>query len=293
MTLYKEDGFVGQQAIIIPDEVLKNHCVVDPITKCLYLTDIGYYPKALYHRRMRRQGAMQHILIFCYEGRGRATIAGVSYLINAGEYLIIPLGTPHEYWADEDDPWTIYWIHFNGDLTTALTQSFLRRINGHKGSVVFFDPIREAFEKICQHLSKGYSRDNLGFVNLGLWQLVQNILYNERLAHDTEAPSDIINRALEFLAKNTGNTLTLEAIASHVNLSPPYFTKVFKQRTGFSPIEYFNQLKMQKACQYLLFTELRIKEIALKVGISDAYYFSRLFTRIMAMNPKDYRKYKR
>ena len=48
-------------------------------------------------------------------------------------------------------------------------------------------------------------------------------------------------------------------------------------------------LKVQKACQYLLFTDLRIKEIANKLGIEDQYYFSRMFTKIMGMSPVAYR----
>lgn len=71
-----------------------------------------------------------------------------------------------------------------------------------------------------------------------------------------------------------------------------HFSVTFKKKTGFSPIEYFNHLKMQKASQYLLFTNLRIKEIAQEVGIEDPYYFSRLFTKIMGISPVHYREKK-
>jgi AraC-like DNA-binding protein len=52
---------------------------------------------------------------------------------------------------------------------------------------------------------------------------------------------------------------------------------LFKQETGMPPIEYFLRLKMQKAGQLLSLTGLSVKEIAANVGISDPYYFSRLF----------------
>jgi YesN/AraC family two-component response regulator len=54
-------------------------------------------------------------------------------------------------------------------------------------------------------------------------------------------------------------------------------------------MEYFNQLKIQKACQYLLYTELRIQEIADKLGIADPFYFSRMFSKLMGMSPQQYR----
>jgi AraC-like DNA-binding protein len=71
-----------------------------------------------------------------------------------------------------------------------------------------------------------------------------------------------------------------------------HYSSLFKKKTGFSPIDYFNHLKIQKACQYLQFTQLRIREIALKVGISDPLYFSRLFTQTMGYSPKEYRQHR-
>jgi AraC-like DNA-binding protein len=81
----------------------------------------------------------------------------------------------------------------------------------------------------------------------------------------------------------------LSEIAESVNVSVSHYSFLFRQKTGFAPMEYFNQLKIQKACQYLLFTDLRIKEIAQQLGIDDPYYFSRMFTRLMGLSPKEYR----
>ena len=83
--------------------------------------------------------------------------------------------------------------------------------------------------------------------------------------------------------------LRLSDIAESVNVSIPHYSYLFKQKTGFAPMEYFNQLKVQKACQYLLFTNLRIKEIAEQLGIEDPYYFSRMFKSVMGLSPKEYR----
>ena len=83
--------------------------------------------------------------------------------------------------------------------------------------------------------------------------------------------------------------MTIEQIASSVNLSVSHFSYLFKKKTGFSAIEYFNHLKIQKACQYILFTNMRISEIAFELGFSDPFYFSRLFTRTMSISPNQYR----
>ncbi|MDQ0897898.1 AraC family transcriptional regulator [Paenibacillus sp. V4I7] len=55
-------------------------------------------------------------------------------------------------------------------------------------------------------------------------------------------------------------------------------------------MEYFLRLKIQKASQMLDLTALAIKEIGNAIGITDAYYFSRLFKKMMGVSPTEYRK---
>ena len=55
-------------------------------------------------------------------------------------------------------------------------------------------------------------------------------------------------------------------------------------------VEYFNHLKIQKACQFLSFTDMPFKELSINVGIDDQYYFSRMFSRLMGISPTEYRK---
>jgi len=100
----------------------------------------------------------------------------------------------------------------------------------------------------------------------------------------------MIDSAIDFMSKNTDHVINLEDIARTINLSPFHFSSVFKKKTGFTPIEYFNHLKVQKACQYLLFSDLRVKEIAFQSGIDDPYYFSRLFRKVMGTSPNEYRE---
>ena len=89
---------------------------------------------------------------------------------------------------------------------------------------------------------------------------------------------------------NISSNLTLNDIASSAHMSVTHFCNLFRLQTGFSPIEYFNHLKVQQACQTLAFTSRPIKEIADELGFSDQYYFSRMFSRLMGMSPSQYRK---
>ena len=89
---------------------------------------------------------------------------------------------------------------------------------------------------------------------------------------------------------NLANPVTLDNIAQSAHLSVSFFSRKFRQDTSYAPIEYFNHLRIQKACQLLHFSDLRINEVASQIGIDDPFYFSRLFKKQMGVSPVDYRK---
>lgn len=287
----KKEGFEGQKAIVIPRLILTNRCVKNPIINSLYITDIGYYPKAKFHYRVRPGGADQYILIYCHEGRGRAKIEVTEYDIEQGEFIIVPMKKPHVYQADEANPWTIFWVHFKGASADAIVSMFETKRNGFKGFIRSNQQPIGLFNEIYGQLERGYSDDNLIYANMSFWHFLVSLIYNSKLPGATKQDDkNEIDRAIDYLSERIDQMLSLEDIAAAVNLSASHFSYLFKKKTGFSPIEYFNHLKIQKACQYLLFTEMRIKEIGDKVGIADPYYFSRVFTKVMDMSPKEYKR---
>lgn len=286
----KKEGFKGQKAVVIPRKILSELCKKNEVIKPLYITDIGYYPNAQFHYRKRPDGADQHILIFCYEGNGRAVIDNNEYRIEPGEFFFIPTKTSHLYEADKKNPWTIYWVHFTGTASNAIIAQFEKKFSGNKNFLQNSEQTISLFDKLYSQMERGYSTDNLVYSNMCLWQYLATFLFNNKydLSGKLEYKSPV-DMAIDFLKTKTDRLLTLEEIAGAVNLSASHFSYLFKNKTGFSPIEYFNHLKIQKACQYLLFTTKRVKEISLELGIEDPYYFSRMFKKIMGMSPDIYR----
>ena len=91
------------------------------------------------------------------------------------------------------------------------------------------------------------------------------------------------------MKNNLENKLDLEDIAKHVGYSSSHFGSLFFKKTSFTPIEYYQQLKIQRACSYLQFTDLKIKEIAYKLEYYDPFHFSKAFKKEMELTPKEYR----
>ncbi|CAN5621553.1 AraC family transcriptional regulator [soil metagenome] len=289
----KKEGFRGQKAIVLPRKILLKQCEQDKVISNLYITDIGYYPKAEFHYRERPHGADQHILIYCQEGSGTAMIKKNKYIIEAGDFFIVPMKTSHTYHANEDNPWTIYWIHFKGKASGSMIELFHKKLNGFKGFLKYNEQSLNLFNEMYNQLERGYGIDNLIYSNMCLGYFLTTMIYNDRYDVRSQLKhKDVLDKAVDFLGSNINEMLTLNQMAAAVNLSPSHFSFSFKKKTGFSPIEYFNHLKVQKACQYLLFTDLRVREIALELGMTDPYYFTRMFTKVMGMSPNNYREKK-
>lgn len=287
----KKEGFQGQKAIVLPRKILSVWCVPNDIINTLYITDIGYYPKAKFHYRQRQHGADQHIIIYCNDGAGRLSIRKKEYSVQPGDFIFIPAKTPHVYEADKNNPWTIYWIHFKGNNANAIIRLMEKQFGGHKGSLQYNTSTVNLFNEMYSQLERGYSLDNLLYANMCLWHYLTTFMFNTRYnPSGASRDKDTADKVIDFLTNNITRVVTLEEIAGHVNLSTSHFAYLFKKKTGFAPIEYFNHLKVQKACQYLQFTSLRIKEISGELGIDDPYYFSRLFKKVMGMSPEEYRE---
>ncbi len=289
LSIKKKEGFQGQKLIVIPKQVINGKCVRNEMINSLYITDIGYYPKARYHYMERARGAEQYILIYCHDGKGNVSIRNKEYNMQSDDFIIIPSGTPHSYTADEKDPWSIYWIHFKGTIANKIASDIEKR-KGLRCSIRFKERTIALFNEIYAQLEKGYSKDNLICANMCLSHFFSTFLFNDKFDMSGKLSNkDTVDLAIDFLSKHTASMLSLEDIACEVNLSPSHLSYLFKKKTGFSPMEYFNHLKVQMACQYLLFTKLRIKEISQEVGIEDQYYFSRMFKKVMGMSPNEYR----
>jgi AraC-like DNA-binding protein len=284
----KREGFKGQRALVIPPKILAHHFDNHPIVKQLYVTDIGYYPNALYHYRKRIHGVNQYILIYCVKGNGWANIADKKYNMSAGDFVLLPANTPHEYGADEQTPWTIYWLHFKGTNSSDFADMMLKRMGDYVASISFQEKRMQLFEEIYTSLERGYSIDNICYASVCLQHFLASCCFDNNYLAMHEK-TDSISLCVNYLQKHIDKPLSLNDIASAVNLSVSHFASIFKKNTGFSIIEYFNHLKTQKACQYLQFTDLRVNEIADRLGIEDPYYFSRMFTKIVGSSPNKYR----
>jgi len=285
----KKEGFPGQLSYIIPDKI-REISKQNPLTEDLYLTDIGYYPKASHHFRNREAGTQQYILIYNVDGYGTIKVGSIEHTIPPDHYFIIQPNLPHTYHADKIKPWSIYWIHFSGQKAKYLAKELNTPILVERSKTSRINDRLSLFNEIFQNLDRGYSTESLEYVNLCLNRLLATFSHISQFRLINEQHSnDPVELSINYMLENIELRLKIAEIANQVNLSPSYFSRLFVSRTGFAPIEYFIQLKIQRSCQLLNNRELTILDVARQIGIEDQFYFSRLFKKVMNISPQVYR----
>lgn len=293
-TTQKPDGFENQKLLVLTEQQLHN-VVCHPLIEPLYITDIGFFPRARFHYRERPEGCEATIFIYCVEGEGWAHLhKGQRITVPAQTLLVLPAQTPHIYGASASYPWSIYWFHLQGREVAPLVESL--RLTDWTLRIPATEtlPLLTLFEQCYATLFyQGYSWRSHLFASQVMKHLLGMFIRLQPTDKQEGKKPEYVERATAYMLQHLETSLTLDDLARAVHLSRPHLVQVFKEVTGATPIDYYTRLKIQRACQYLDLTDLSIKEVARQVGIHDPYYFSRLFRKLMRQTPSEYRKVKK
>ncbi len=259
-----------------------------PLTGVLFPTDIGYFEKAAGHYRRREAGCEQLILICCTDGNGCLELNGLHFSLCAGQACLIPAQQPHSYWADNANPWSIWWVHLSGREITTLAQHC---IDTPVFTLTRAEQTIRAFSRLFTLLQHGYGDSVLKRAMFRCWQIV-GLLTDTADTHH-EPPDGItdtrITRVIHHMHQHLHAHVSLEGLAHIAGCSISTLAEHFKNVTNYAVLDYFIRLKMQTACSLLDADNSSIQDIAATLGYDDPFYFSRRFKRIYGYSPKQYR----
>jgi two-component system, response regulator YesN len=102
----------------------------------------------------------------------------------------------------------------------------------------------------------------------------------------------VISDAIDYIEKNYMTDISLHDVAGRIGLSPNYLSSLFKKELQINYCDYLINIRIEKAKQMLLKSDLKLYEIAEKTGFSDNTYFCKTFKKLTGMSPKDFKKEK-
>ncbi|MCR5301644.1 MAG: response regulator [Lachnospiraceae bacterium] len=154
--------------------------------------------------------------------------------------------------------------------------SFIEELSGKKPSDIIKEVTKEALES--PQSTVDYIRQILDGA----------ISFRDSIA--TNRYKEIVDEAVKFIEENYADEeLSLNQLASHVNVSPNHLSTIFSQKTGQTFIRYLTEYRMGKAKEMLKCTSMRSSEISEAVGYKDPHYFSYTFKKTVGMTPTNYR----
>ncbi len=284
------EGFPGQRMRVLPRPLVAQAAQA-PVTSSLLVTDVGFFPRASSHGRVRERGAAQHVVIVCASGRGACRLPSGEHPVTAGQALLLPAGVPHAYAADERDPWTIWWLHVTGravpELFAATGATVERPVVG------LADPPRvlALVDTVLRRMERDETTSSLVAASGAAWHALALLAADRRAVG--AAPHDPVEAALDLLRATSLERTSVDELAAMAGLSRSHFAALFRRATGFGVLEYQTRLRMAAARELLDTTDRTIASVARQVGYPDALYFSRQFRRIHSVSPSAYRSQER
>jgi AraC family transcriptional regulator len=96
--------------------------------------------------------------------------------------------------------------------------------------------------------------------------------------------------AVQYLREHLHENISVATLAEKACMSEPHFYRCFRQQFGFSPVEYINRERIQKATHLLINTERTLTEIAFDCGFNHVNYFLKIFRRQIGVTPTEFRE---
>jgi len=260
----------------------------EDLSKPLFINSCGYFKIDEINTSLNRC-RKDFYLIYLINGVGHYKLGQHFVAVDAGNIIIFKPGEKQEYYYLAEEKAEAYWIHFTGyEAENLLNSLSLSNRNVYKTGVD--SECISIFESIIHEIQirKPY------FHQLCIGHLIQLMSSFSRKAVFLERGKGVFkNREIENVIKvmheNYQQQHEIDYYAKICNLSVYQFIRNFKKATNLSPAKYIEKIRINKAKELLVDTNLTVNEISGLVGYSDAFYFSKVFKKATNFAPTAFR----
>lgn len=235
---------------------------------------------------LRPNGCNDYLLLYVQNGSMEVEIAGEMKVLYPGECAFYRRKEKQYYIIPQKKDSVICWLHFTGTAvedileSLGLSESGIIRVDGkHKFESMFYQMIRTHLLSRATHVQEE---------NALLLRILTQLFLS--LQEEVSVNSGEIYSAAEYICDHFTETLDMASLSAGMHLSRSRFGHLFTELMGCSPSRYQQKLRLDKARDYLLHSDMSVKECAHAVGYEDQLYFSRLFARKYGMSPRKLRE---
>ena len=262
--------------------------------KLLYVSEIR--PDASTHPRvMHAHEDFVEIILIC-SGSSEYLIHDKKYFIRPGDLLVYNAGVVHDEISGPDIEIGSYCVAIGGLHMPGLKPNML--IPADEGYVFptrrSFGDLRILFEMMFRNLASGEPRAEAFCSSLMHALLVKVLAVTEGADAADEKPVEeppILGRRIkEYIDRHYMEPITLQSMGEALHIRPYYLSHVFKQMSGYSPVQYLLRRRIGEAQTLLITTDLPITRIAEMVVYDTQSYFNLQFTKNVGMPPNKFRQ---
>lgn len=234
----------------------------------------GYFTK--------RQNYHSYMLSYTLKGNGVLEYEGNTYDLKENNLFFIDC-EEQQYYYTKDSIWEHVDVHFYGDYAKDLYQEF-RAVGGPVSTCRKNSLLLQHFEELAEiwDNSQLYASQ---LISNKLEELLLNLLILMKKDKLPEKQVDTLSYVVKYIEKHFAEPLTLDFLADFSSTSKYHFSRIFKEYTGFSPIEYIISLRITHAKNMLIDSNLSVKQIAFSTGFTDINNFTKQFKKIEHMTP--------
>ncbi|WP_157279893.1 AraC family transcriptional regulator [Paenibacillus swuensis] len=251
--------------------------------------------------------------VFIAGGRGIHRYQQEEYTVAKGDVFVIGPGVAHGYRVDAGDTLEVYNLLLeppllSGELEALFkvtpfvnffyVEPFLRKTVEFQSRLTLDAAQIIELQYLIGKIKQEYLNQDAGYQVLTKTMLIELFIFLSRIydrnkKNPLAALTDegrLFQQVCEFIRMHHMKPLTLTQASQMCGYSPSAFSAKFKQHTGKTFVEYRNEIRLNVAGELLKGTELKILDIALKVGIDDLSYFNRMFRGLFGVTPGVYRR---
>lgn len=191
-----------------------------------------------------------------------------------------------EYYADENEPWTLLWVATDDSAMKAMTKYF----KADKETCIFNCDLTPVVPNLLKKLKK-YNRNKLNRAEM-LEIFMSIFKYNLDTPESTKHKATertYIDYAVNYIQMNYHTRITVADLTNLLGISQPYLFKIFKNHFNKSPKQYITEFRIEQAKRLLDETDMPINQIASAVGYSDYFAFAKMFREKWGYSPKGFR----